>query len=201
MVALMPVTLMAPLLPPLKEPEIVGLGEVLVDDPDPLEGGVEDLLMEELGLKVAREGTAGIAHKVGEVKFREQLGQHIHGRRKGASSGGGRGGQGGAGRDAFGNFECGGLGKRGGDVSYRRGLEGVSRASRGVNAKFRWTGNTARLDSPRRDDRKNHSYGSICGRDDVSQRKSIAEVIVGQVCRGRVSLYIWSLVVTGTAAD
>jgi len=50
MVALMPVTLMAPLLPPLKEPEIVGLGEVLVDEPDPLEGGVEDLLMEELGM-------------------------------------------------------------------------------------------------------------------------------------------------------
>jgi len=53
MVALMPVTLTALL--PLKEPEVVGLGEVLVDEPDPLEG-VDVLLMVEPRPEVVREG-------------------------------------------------------------------------------------------------------------------------------------------------
>jgi len=46
MVALMPATLTAPLLPPLKEPEGVVLGEVLVDEPDPLDGVDVPLMVE-----------------------------------------------------------------------------------------------------------------------------------------------------------
>jgi len=52
--------------------------------------------------------------------------------------------------------------------------------------------------SPRCDDRNNHGDVSIRGRDGVFQRESIAEVVVGQVCRGRVSLCLCSFVDMGT---
>jgi len=59
------------------------------------------------------------------------------------------------------DIERAGLGKRSGDVSYGRGLEGVSRA--------------------RLDDRNDHSDSPISGGDDVFQRKCVAEEVVGQV--------------------
>jgi len=67
----MPVALRAPLLPPLKEPVAVVLGEVLVDEPGP--AGVDVLLMVEPRPVVVRErGPPEIEELVLEVEEEDE---------------------------------------------------------------------------------------------------------------------------------
>ena len=118
-VAQMPVTLRAPLLPPLKEPVGMVVEEV---EEDVLVNGVDFWDGEEI-VEVERPE---LRENVGKVRVMNRYMQHLHGRWRASSRGGQGRGKRGSGRLGWIDFERASLGKDGVDVPYRGSLEGVS---------------------------------------------------------------------------